>query len=764
MNQLRQTLRRLRNAPGFTLTTVLTLAIGIGATTAIFGVVNGILLKPLPFPEPDRLVAVGHRSLAERNVDTHAGAALYLTYREHNRTFESIALWRNSTDGVTGAGDPEEVTSLHVTHEFLPTLRVEPLLGRAFVAADDELGAPSTVILSHGYWQRRFGGAADVIGKNVTIGARPHTVIGVLPRSFRFFQQPAEILVPLGPDARTNPFYGVMGDKAIARLEPGVTLPEAHADVERMVPIAMEAYSQPGSRALVPYEPYLRPLKTFFVGDLGNVLWVLLGTIGMLLAIACANVANLQLARTEGRGVELAIRAALGASGRSLAGGVLLESALLGLVGGVLGTALAAVALPAFLAIAGSQLPTVLAIGIDPTVLAFAAAISLASGLLFGCVPALKYGVARVAGALGNRAHSASRERHRARSSLVVVQVALALVLIVAAGLMIRTFDALRNVEPGFASADDALTFTIAIPQSTAVDRSREVQRAIQERIAALPGVESVGFQTILPLGGGPGAPLTIEDRPTPDGLPTRVEMRATSPGFFETLGTPLVAGRLFSWDDLDDDRPVALVSATLARSEWGSPEAALGKRVKILVPAGWQEIVGVVGDVLWDGLDQPAQPTVYLSLEDPMTQFGMTRRMSFAVRSERVGTTGFVAEIQGAVWAVDPSLPLAAVETMGDIHARALARTSLTLTLLGIAGAMALALGLVGVYGVLSYMLAQRTREIGIRIALGAQNAAIKRLLLGQVLGLVGIGIALGLGGAAALTRVDPMEALKAE
>jgi predicted permease len=758
MTHLRQTLRRLGRSPGFTLTTVLTLAIGIGATTAIFSVVNGILLKPLAFPEPDRLISVGHRSKNIAAFDLNASPALYLTYRDHNRTFESIALWWNSTDSVTGVGDPEEGTSLYVTHEFLPTLRVEPLLGRSFVAADDDVGAPPTVILSYAYWQRRFGGAADVLGKTVTIGAAPRTVIGVLPQSFQFLQRPADILVPAGQVVRTIAAYGPMGERAIARLKPGVTLADVSADIERMIPIAIETY--PG-RGLPPgavvdrYEPFPRPLKAYFVGDLGNVLWVLMGTIGMLLAIACANVANLQLARTESRGQELAIRAALGASRGTLARSVLLESTVLGLAGGALGVALAVVALPVFLAAAGNELPRVLAIGIDPMVLAFATGVSIAAGLLFGSVPALKHGVARVAGALGGRAHSASRERHRARSSLVVAQVALALVLLVAAGLMIRTFDALRRIEPGFAGGEELQTFMLAIPNTTPVDRVRQAHRAIQERLSAVPGVESVGFQSWLPLSGGPSGGAVYEDAPPPAGtLPGQTEFRFTSPGLVEAMRTPLVAGRTRRWDDLDSDRQVAMVSEGLARSRWGSAEAALGKRLRFLPTGPWQEVIGVLGDVYWDGLGGPAQDTIYLSLEDPMTQWGITHHMSFAVRSKRAGTTGFAEELQRAVWSVDASLPLASLETMDDIYRRSLARTSLTLTLLGIAGAMALTLGLVGVYGVLSYMLAQRTREIGIRIALGAQDAAIKRLLLGQVVGLVGIGIALGLAGASVLTR----------
>jgi predicted permease len=757
MIQLHQTLRRLRNSPGFALTSLLTLAIGIGATTAIFSVVNGILLKPLPFDDADRLISVGHRSANIGDQDLSASPVLYRTYRENNRTFESIALWWNTTDGVAGAGDPEDVPSLRVTHDFLPTLRVAPLIGRPFSEADDTFGNPKTVMLSYAYWQRRFGGAEDALGTSITIGGEAHTVIGVLPREFRFLQRPADILLPYQINY-ANEVYGTMGQHAIARLKPNVTLADVSADIERMVPIAMEAFPLRGANAVLPYRPYPRPLRDYFVGDLGNVLWVLMATIGMLLIVACANVANLQLARTESRGHELAIHSALGASRGHLVRSVLLESTVLGLAGGMLGLALAAIALPMFLEIAGGQLPTVLAIGIDWAVLGFALAISLGAGVLFGCVPALKYGARSVATALAGRTHSATRERHRARSSLVVAQVALALVLLVAAGLMIRSFDALRNVEPGFSGPDQLQVFTLTIPQAVApdIDRMLRMQRDIHDGLAAIPGVESVGFQSFLPLSGGPRGGTSFEDKPTPAGtLPRSIEFRHTSPGFVETMRTPLIAGRTFEWSDLDDDRRVALVSLGLARAEWGSAEAALGKRVRIITNQPWHDIVGVIGDVHDDGLEVPAQDAVYYSLENPFAYFGGTRRMSFAVRSARAGTAGFADEIQRAVWSVDDTLPLAQLETMGDVHSRALARTSLTLTLLGITGAMALTLGLVGIYGVVSYMMVQRTREIGIRIALGARSAAVRRLLIGHVLVLVAIGGVLGLGGAVTLAQL---------
>ena len=519
MIQLRQTLRRLLNSPGFTLTSLLTLAIGIGATTAIFSVVSGILLKPLPFEESDRLISVGHRSPnIGDSADLSASPVLYSTYRDHSRTFESIALWWNTTDSVTGVGDPEELTSLHVSHEFLPTLRVAPLIGRSFSADDDRFGNPKTVILSYAYWQRRFGGAQDALGRTVTIGGEPHAVIGVLPREFRFFQRPAEILLPAQINY-ANEVYGTMGQRAIARLEPGVTLADVSADIERMMPIAMEAFPLRGASAVLPYRPYPRPLKDYFVGDLGDVLWVLMGTIGMLLLVACANVANLQLARTESRGQELAIRSALGASRGQIVRSVLLESTVLGLAGR-----------PARARARRAGSPAVPRDGRRPAPDG-ARDRHRSDGARFRARDLARLGPAvrlracgeiranRVATALAGRSHSANRERHRARSSLVVAQVALALVLLVAAGLMIRTFDALRKVEPGFAGADRLQVFTLGIPPAVApdVDRLQRMQRDIQDRLAAMPGVESVGFQSFLPLSGGAARrPDTTRTSPLP--------------------------------------------------------------------------------------------------------------------------------------------------------------------------------------------------------------------------------------------------------
>jgi putative ABC transport system permease protein len=754
----RQTLRTLLRSPGFTLTTVLTLAIAIGATTAIFSVVNGVLLEPLPFQDSDRLVALTHRTVDGKVRNAPASPALYFTYRDNNRAFESVALWSPGTASIT-SGEPEEVQILGATYEFLPTLGVRPALGRSFVAADDEPGAAETVILSHGYWQRHFGGAETALGQPLIVDGTARTVIGVLPADFRFMQRPAEIVLPMRPN-RARSWMGILGENAIARLKPGVTLAIANADIERMIPIAFATFpSLPGQTEENLPHADVAWLKDTFVRGLGDLLGVMSGTIALLLLIACANVANLQLVRTDRRSRELAIRAAVGAGWARLAGSVVLESVALALVGGLAGLALAAAALPTLLAFA-PNLPTVLRISIDPHVVAFAAALSLAVGVLFGLIPAAKYAAPRLAAVLGaaGRSSGVSRDRQRALSALVVAQVAIALILLVGSGLMIRTYAALNGVDPGFTDPDHLQAFGISIPEAVEPDFKgvQALQREIQERLAAIPGVDSAAYVSTLPLDGfAPFFALLLEDKPVGAGqtAPLR-QLRFASPGFFATFGTPLIAGRTLDWTDNEEGHHVALVSANLARAEWGSAAAALGRRIRPLPNDPWAEIVGVVGDISSAGLDQAAPQTFYLSQNYGLAQY-MTRKVRFLLRSDRVGTSGFIEDVQRATWAVNGSLPLADVQSMGDVYQRSLARTSLTLVLLGITASMALLLGVVGIYGVISYSLAQRTQEIGIRIALGAPSGALERLVLGQAAIWVSAGLAIGLVGAAALTRL---------
>ncbi len=761
MAQLRQTIRRLFRAPAFTLTTVLTLALGIGATIAIFSVVNGVLLKPLPVPNSERLIALVHQAPGAGIEETSASPAFYQTYREHTTTFDSVALWNEGTASITGPGDPEEVPSLSGTYELLATLGVQPLLGRTFTEADGQRGAPSTVIISYGYWQRRFGGAENAVGQTLAVGGGASEIIGVLPPDFRFTQEPIAI-VTAAVMKEGFPFVPSTGWRGVARLKEGVTLEQASADVARMIPIYLDSHPiVPGmTRAAVDamqIGPNLRTLKDDLIGDLDDVLWLLMGTIAMLLLVACANVANLQLVRTEIRGQELAIRAALGAARGRIARGLLAESLLLGVMGGVVGLAIASLGLPLLLALAGDTLPTALKITIDSTVLAFTPVISIVAGLLFGLIPVLKYAGVHAAKKLSGlgRTMSSSRERHRARNALVVAQVALALVLLVASGLMIRTFESLRDVDPGFMEPDEIQMFRVAIPQSEAPEIAAIVrlQQDIVERLAAIPGVESVGLATRQLLGQqGPTGPFSLEDKP--DAPPLGPVFRYASPGYFATLGTPLVAGRDIEWADHYGTEQRAVISRTFAEREWGSAGAAIGKRVRRAPTTPWIEIVGVFGDLRLHGVEQSAPDAIYLVSNEPLGRF-VVGNTHFVIRSERAGTPALLRDIEQAVWAVNDNLPLGNVATLGEIYDRSMARTSLTLVLLGITAAMALVLGLVGIYGVLSYVVTQRTREIGIRMALGARDAQLKSALLGNVLVLIGVGVGVGLGGAALLTRL---------
>src|SRR5471032_1194738 len=587
--RLNQVFRRLIQLPVFTTVAVLTLAIGIGANAAIFSVIEGVLLKPLPYPNADELIVLDHTA-AGLNIKS-AGSApfLYFTYREDGRVFQDVAMWTGDTVSVTGLAEPEEVRAVDVTDGLLPMLGAIPSLGRLFTKQDDAPGAADTVILMAGYWRSRFGADPSAVGRRILLDGKAREIIGVLPESFRFLDQKPSMILPLQFD-RAQTHLGNFSYAGVARLKPGATLDQATADVTRLIPVALGRFPAfPGFSAKMfdeaRLQPNLRLLKADVIGDVGSVLWVLMGTIGMVLLIACANVANLLLVRAEGRQQELAVRSALGASRGRIAYELLAESVVLGLVGGADGLGVAYGAVRALIALAPGNLPRLDNIAIDPLVLMFTFAISITAGLLFGVIPVFKYAGPNVAGGLrgGGRTSSASRERHRARSTLVVVQVALALVLLVGSGLMIRTFQALRHVNPGFTNPQQVLTLSLSIPEAQVKEPVAVVRmhQAILDRIAAVPGVMSVGMTSVVPITGrGRHDPIFAADKTFTQGeLPPIRSFKFISPGVLTTMGNSIVAGRDFTWTDVYDMHPVAMVSENLARELWKEPSAALGKQ-----------------------------------------------------------------------------------------------------------------------------------------------------------------------------------------
>jgi predicted permease len=749
----------------FTAIAAVTLALGIGATSAMFSVIDGVLLKPLPYPHPEELIDLHLTAPGVNFPDADPAPFLYFTYREQGRSFQSVGLYQWNTQSVTGLTEPEEAECLNVTAEVLPILGVQPALGRGFSEKDATPGSPLTMVLTNGWWQARFGGDRSVIGRRVMIDGIPREVIGVMPESFRFLDRDAAFLLPLRFD-RAQESLGGFDYPGIARLKPGVTIEQASADVARMIPIALHSFPpQPGLTVKefedVRLAPKSRFLSQAIVGDTGKTLWVLMGTIGIVLLIACANVANLLLVRAEGRHHELAIRAALGAGRRDIARELLMESAALGLLGGALGLGLADGAVHVLIWMAPSNLPRLNEISIDPAVILFTLGIALLTGVVFGMIPAIKYAGPRIANGLrgAGRTSSHSRDRHRARGVLVVAQVALALVLLVGSGLMIRTFQSLRRVDPGFNSRD-ALTLRIAIPESQVKDAIAAIQmeQAILERIRALPGVTSVGLTTRIPTERGGHDLVYARDKSYSQGVPPLRAFKFVSPGLPAAMGNRLVAGREFTWSDTYQRRPVAMVSQNLARELWQDPRRAVGKQIREDLKGPWREVIGVLNDERDDGIQKKATAAAYFPLL--MNDFegdsvAVQRTVAYIVRSKRAGSQSLLADVRKAVWSMNPNLPLANVRTLQEIFDKSLARTSFTLVMLAIAGAMALLIGLVGIYGVVSYAVSQRRREIGIRMVLGARQNELIRLFLAHGFALALIGVACGLGVSAALTRV---------
>ncbi|PYV64602.1 MAG: multidrug ABC transporter substrate-binding protein [Acidobacteria bacterium] len=772
---MRYGLRTLSHSPVFTAVALLTIAIGIAANAAVFSIVNSVLLKPLNYPKAEELVALhqvapGAEGLADFENGLLLSPSMYFTYADHNQTFQSLGVWITGTANVTGMAEPEQVRTVAVSDGVLQTLSVPPAVGRWFSQVDQVPNGPGRVMLSYGYWQRRFGGDRRVLGRNIMVDSQTREIVGVMPQGFRFVDSDFDLTTPLAFD-RGKAILAGFGFHGIARLKPGATIAQANADLARMLPIWMDSWSNgPGSNPHI-YETWritamIHSLKQQVIGNVGELLWVVMGTIGLVMLIACANVMNLLLVRVEARQQELAVRTALGAGRARIVRGLLVESVMLGIMGGLVGVGLAYAGVRFLVAIGPSNLPRLNEIAIDARTLAFTFVLSVLAGLLFGLIPALKYAGPRTGSALqsAGRTISVSRERHRARNLLVVGQVAMALVLLMSAGLMIRTFAAMRKVDPGFADPLHLQVMRISIPDSLIAqpERVTRTQNAILEKLAAIQGVKSAGFVSEMPMEGfdSDWDEIFAEDRVYADNtIPPLRLYKHISPGLLQTAGTKLVAGREMTWSEVYGLRPVVMVSENLAREMWGTPSAAIEKRLREFPRMPWHEVVGVVQDVREKGVPDPAPEIVYWP---PLMEnaFGpgpaqATRTVTFVIRSDRAGTESFLAEVRAAVQSVNSDLPLASVRTMQEVYDKSVAQTSFTLVMLGIAATMALSLGIIGIYGVISHTVSQRKREIGIRLALGAQGGDVLQLVLRQGTKLALVGVAIGIGAALGLTRL---------
>ncbi|HZS05557.1 MAG TPA: ABC transporter permease [Blastocatellia bacterium] len=752
LHDVRFALRQLRKRPGFTAIAVIALALGIGANSAIFSVVNAVLLRPLPYPQPEQLMRVWETRRQQGFNLTSVSPAEFIAWREQSKSFAHLVAMNYANVNLTGGDTPEQIPGLQVSADYFEMLGVRAALGRTFLAEEDQPERSHVVVLSHGLWQRRFGGNPNIVGQRVMLGGVSHEIIGVMPRDFQFTDG-TQLAQPIAfrPDRRTD--FGTHFFEIQARLRPGVTARQAQAELSAIARGIEQA--QPQTNA--GHGIQLVPLHEQMVSDSRTALLILMGAVGLVLLIACANVANLLLARAASRQREVAIRLAMGATRWRLVRQLLTESVILSVMGAVIGVTLAWWGVDALVAAAKDSLPRYEEIRLDASVLGFTMALALATGLLFGLAPALQASKPQLGETLkeGGKGSTEGSGRNRVRSLLVVSEVALTLILLAGAGLLTKSFLQLRNVNPGF-RADHLLVLDVVLPKLKYAEKNQIAgffEQALA-RIAALPGVESVGATDALPLSGNNiSGSFTIEGRPPADPANRpNANRRSVSPDYFRAMGITLVKGRAFTEQDTTESQPVVIINETMAKRFWPNEEV-IGKRLKRGSAddntSPWLEVVGVVNDVKHSALNKPARQEMYL----PFTQ-APSNYMAFAVRTPG-DPAKLVPAVRDAVFSVDKDQPVGSVGTMEELMAQSAAPWRLAMQTLGLFAALAMLLASVGLYGVMAYSVAQRTHEIGIRMALGARAPDVMKLVVSHGMKLVVSGVMIGMAGSFALTRL---------